>query len=42
MKISIRITEHHRFPILKLAYSDDLSIKLIQHEFGTRLHILER
>ncbi|PMD42321.1 hypothetical protein L207DRAFT_308383 [Hyaloscypha variabilis F] len=30
---SIRITEHHRFPILKLAHSDDLSIKLIQHEF---------
>jgi hypothetical protein len=30
---SIRITEYHRFPILKLAHSDDLSIKLIQHEF---------
>lgn len=31
---SIRITERHRFPILKLAHSDDLSIKLIQHEFN--------
>ncbi|KAI0811387.1 hypothetical protein GGR55DRAFT_99457 [Xylaria sp. FL0064] len=30
---SIRITEHHRFPILKLAHSDDLSIKLIRPEF---------
>jgi serine/threonine protein kinase len=30
---SIRITEHSRFPILKLAHSDELSIKLIQYEF---------
>jgi len=30
---SIRITEHHRFPIMKLAHSNDLSIKLIQYEF---------
>jgi RIO-like serine/threonine protein kinase len=30
---SIRITEHRRFSILKLAHSDELSIKLIQHEF---------
>jgi hypothetical protein len=29
---SIRITEHGRFPILKLAHSDEQSIKLIQHE----------
>lgn len=31
---SIRITEHNPFPILKLAHSDELSIKLIQHEFN--------
>lgn len=31
---SIRITKHDRFPILKLAHSDELSIKLIQHEFN--------
>lgn len=30
---SIRTTEYGRFPILKLAHSDELSIKLIQHEF---------
>jgi tRNA A-37 threonylcarbamoyl transferase component Bud32 len=30
---SIRTTEQGRFPILKLAHSDELSIKLIQHEF---------
>lgn len=30
---SIRITKDGRFPILKLAHSDELSIKLIQHEF---------
>jgi RIO-like serine/threonine protein kinase len=30
---SIRDTKHGRFPILKLAHSDELSIKLIQHEF---------
>ncbi|PQM43516.1 hypothetical protein VC83_09643 [Pseudogymnoascus destructans] len=29
---SIRVTEHGRFPILKLAHQDELSIKLIQHE----------
>jgi hypothetical protein len=31
---SIRITKHDPFPILKLAHSDELSIKLIQHEFN--------
>lgn len=31
---SIRITEHDSFPILKLAHPDELSIKLIQHEFN--------
>jgi hypothetical protein len=31
---SIRITDHDIFPILKLAHSDELSIKLIQHEFN--------
>ncbi|PQE18216.1 kinase-like domain protein [Rutstroemia sp. NJR-2017a BBW] len=31
---SIRVTKHERFPILKLAHLDDLSIKLIQHEFS--------
>jgi hypothetical protein len=36
---SIRITEHHRFPILKLAHPDDLSIKLIQHEFDILLEL---
>lgn len=30
---SIRITKHGRFPILKLAHSDEVSIKLIQYEF---------
>lgn len=30
---SIRITKHGRFPILKLAYSDKVSIKLIQYKF---------
>jgi serine/threonine protein kinase len=30
---SIRTTNHESFPILKLAHSDELSIKLIQHEF---------
>jgi len=38
---SIRITEHHRFPILKLAHSDDLSIKLIQHEFNILVELSE-
>lgn len=36
---SIRITEHYRFPILKLAHSDDLSIKLIQHEFDILIEL---
>jgi hypothetical protein len=36
---SVRITEHHRFPILKLAHSDDQSIKLIQHEFAILVEI---
>lgn len=31
---SIRITtKHDSFPILKLAHSDELSVKLVQHEF---------
>jgi hypothetical protein len=32
--MSIQITKHSQFPVLKLAYSDKLSIKLIQHEFN--------
>jgi serine/threonine protein kinase len=31
---SIRITEDDSFPIVKLAHPDELSIKLIQHEFN--------
>ncbi len=30
---SIRITKHCQFPILKLAHSDELSTRLLQHEF---------
>lgn len=30
---SIRVSEHHPYPIIKLAHSSDLSLNLIQHEF---------
>jgi len=38
---SIRATEDSRFPILKLAHSDDLSRKLIQHEFNMLVELSE-
>lgn len=38
---SIRITEHDPFPVLKLAHSDELCIKLIQREFEVLTELTE-
>lgn len=36
---SIRTTEHNQFPVLKLAHPDELSAKLLQHEFSILLEL---
>ncbi|XMA11692.1 hypothetical protein WAI453_004483 [Rhynchosporium graminicola] len=39
---SIRITEHGSFPVLKLAHSDEVSMKLIQYEFDILAKLTEQ